>query len=240
MKEYICINGIFYKKSLVNAAKWMSESKDEEHISLREAKQLYIDVLDNGFVTEVELQTLRYIQATYNMTSEANNWLNNMMMQETPTQRAIKRTIREVADYSSMQWMISDEAVSQQEALEGSVPFLAALNEMLHSFLYQMESSESPRDITSLELGVDLEDRAATTKKLSELMNEGILYLFSENYMEQIETGELPFYKPSFTHKFEEYWTFGLLLPAIPNWHFIGFVNRNDAQDTYNTGFQAE
>lgn len=238
MESYTCIEGIYYKKSLVDAAEWMTQGKKEGNITLRNAKRLYVNVLDNGFVTKAEVRTLQYIQENYSMTEEATNWLNDMLDQETPTQRAIKRTIREVSTYPNMQWVISDDEVNKQEALEGKVPFLTALHEMLHSFLFQMESSESPRDIASLELDLDLENRDATTQKLTELMNEGTIYLFPENYMEMIEAGELPFYSPSFTHKFEEYWTFGLLMPAIPNWHFIGFVNRNNDQDTYNTGFQ--
>lgn len=238
MENFILLNGIYYKKSLIDLANQIATR--EEAVTLKEAQLFYVDVLDNGFITQTEVRTIRYILSTYAFEEKAKEWLSKKMDQETPTQRAIKGVIKEAVAYPNMKWIISDEEVAAQEAMGGSVPFLTVLFEMLHSFLYQMESSTSPRDVISIELGVDLDDNDVTTTKLRELLDDATLYLFPNNYLELIECKELPFSTPNFTHNVEEYWTFGLLLHAIPNWQFIGFVNRNDDYDTYNTGYQVE
>ncbi len=238
MKDFTLIDGIYYKKSLIDLANRIATR--EESATFKEAQLFYVNVLDNGFITQVEVRTIQYILSTYAFEKEAKEWLSKKMEQETPIQRSIKGVIREAAAYPNMKWMISDEEVATQEAMGGSVPFLTVLFEMLHSFLYQMESSTSPRDVMSIELDVDLDDNDATTEQLHKLLDNSTIYLFPNNYLELIERKELPFSKPNFTHNVEEYWTFGLLLHDIPNWQFIGFVNRNDDYDTYNTGYQVE
>ena len=44
MESYTCIEGIYYKKSLVDAAEWMTQGKKEGNITLRNAKRLYVNV----------------------------------------------------------------------------------------------------------------------------------------------------------------------------------------------------
>ncbi|NJL73803.1 MAG: hypothetical protein HC892_00970 [Saprospiraceae bacterium] len=237
ISEYTFLKGKPYKKSLLDTAKWMVEGKEEQSISLREAKSLFIDALDNGFITNIERQTLAYLLEIYTFEEDAKNWLSLKVAQETPTQRAIQRTLWEANELFGIRWMIGDQEVAKQEK-ESKINFLTALYEMAHSFLYQMESSTSPRDILSLELGVDLENNPATTAALAQAMCKGSIYLFPENYLALIETGSLPFKEPDFTHEFSTHWTFGMLLPDLPAWYFIGFVNRKDSYDTYNTGYQ--
>ncbi len=237
MQQYRTVNGILYERKLLEAADKMMGVRSKNGISLREAKRLYVIALDHGFVTEIERRTLEHILGNYKMDDDAKVWLGGRIGQETPMQRAIKRTIREAADYPNLQWVIDDAEVDAQQAMNAEVPFLNALFEVLHSFLHQMESSYSPRDILSEEMGLDLEDRELITAYMREKIDAGTIYLFPRDHKLAISKGEFPFQMQDFTNDFKEYWMFGLKMPDLPNYEFTGYVNREDAHDTYNEGW---
>lgn len=238
MSPYININGTVYKKEILEAAKAMATRKQEQIITFSEAQQLFVMALNFGFVTQIEQQSLQYVLEQYPFETTAATWLQQKLAMESPTQRAIKRTIWEGADLPGMAWYIEEQEVKNQLDKNDTFDFEQVLLAMLRSFMYQMESSESPRDIVSLVADEDLEDRDQITAVLQQQLKAGEVYLFPENYMALIEAGELPFTKPSFQHQFEDYWTFGMKMKNIPNWQFIGFVRRTDLQDTYNTGWE--
>lgn len=237
MQQYRTVNGVLYEKKLLEAADKMIGVRAKNGISLREAKRLYVIALDHGFVTEIERRTLEYILTNYKLDVDAIAWLSTRIGQETPMQRAIKRTIREALDYPNLAWEIADSEVEAQQAMNGEVPFLNALFEVLHSFLNQMESSYSPRDILSEEMGLDLEDRELISEYLREKIDTGTIYLFPRDYKVAISNGEFPFQAQDFTNEFKEYWMFGLKMEGLPNYEFTGYVNREDAYDTYNEGW---
>lgn len=143
-------------------------------------------------------------------------------------------------DLAGMKSVI-DEADLQTQIKQfgGAADFSAVLSEMMHSFLHQMESSESLRDIISLEKGVDLEDKKAMNQATQEILKKGSFYLFPSNYEEIITGANLPFSKKDLVRDFEKNWLFGFIAHTeLPNWYFVGHVNRNDATDTYHTGYK--
>lgn len=157
----------------------------------------------------------------------------------TPTQQAIQRILWEKWELSDMKYIIDDDEISKQAMMtEDGVPFMTVLSEMTRSFLHQMESSESPRDIISLEKELDLEDQLLVTNHLKNAMQKGTIYLFPSNYQEVIEQHNLPFGVKDLVRKFEDCWMFGLIMPELPNWYFIGHVNRNSQEDTYCTAYK--
>lgn len=237
MQQYRTVNGILYERKLLDAADKMQGSRKKGGISLREAKRLYVIALDYGFVTEIERRTLVHIIENYGLTKEAAAWLSERVEQETPMQRAIKRTIREAADFPNMQWQIDDAEAEAQEAMNTKVPFLNALFEVLDTFLHQMESSYSPRDIISEELDLDLEEHEFVTEQLRAAMDEGTIYLFPRDYQAAIKEGRFPLQLQDFTNDFKEYWMFGLTMPSLPNYEFTGYIRRSDAYDTYTEGW---
>jgi len=157
----------------------------------------------------------------------------------TPTQRAIQRILWKKWELNDMEYIIDEEEISRQaKMVEDGVPFMTVLSEMIRSFLHQMESSESPRDIISLEKELQLEDQALVTQHLKSVMQKGTIYLFPSSYQEVIEQHNLPFGVKDLVRRFEECWMFGLIMPELPNWYFIGHINRMDQEDTYCTAYK--
>lgn len=237
MQQYRTIDGVLYERKLLDAADKMMSVDQKNGISLRETKWLYVIALDHGFVTEIERRTLEHILTNYKIHPDAETWLSDRIEQETPMQRGIKRTIREAAEFPNLSWEIADSEVDAQQAINGNVPLLNALFEVLHSFLHQMESSYSPRDILSEEMGLDLEDRDLITDYLREKIDSGTIYLFPRDYKLAISKEEFPFQLQDFTNEFKAYWMFGLKMPDLPNYEFTGYVSRDDLHDTYNEGW---
>jgi hypothetical protein len=237
MNDYVFVNGQVYKKSLLESAKNKAANTQEPALTYYDIQLLFIDALDNGFITNIEVNTLKYILQNFTFEAEAKEALTKIIARETPTQRSIQRALWEGNRLYGMDWVISDEEAIKQEKLS-KVKFLHALHAMAHSFVYQMESSTSPRDILSLEKNLDLENTQSMLIAIQEAVTRGTLYLLPENYLDLIEKGEIPLGKPDFTQDFNTHWTFALHLPDLPTWDFIGFVNRNDPYDTYNTGYQ--
>lgn len=147
--------------------------------------------------------------------------------------------IANVWNFPDMQVVIDFDEVQRQYAQQPSPhSFTEVVSEMLNSFLHQMESSESPKDIISMEKDLDLEDRQAVAQAVREAFSSGAIYLFPYDYETVLHQHQLPFGKKDLVRTIDENWLFGFLTPTLPNWYFIGFVNRQDITDTYNTGFK--
>ncbi|MEM6698618.1 MAG: flavin reductase family protein [Bacteroidota bacterium] len=128
---------------------------------------------------------------------------------------------------------------AQVKQFGGTADFSVVLSEMMNSFLYQMESSESLRDIISLEKGVDLEDKAEMIRVTKEILKKGTIYLFPSNYKDIIEGANLPFSPQDLVRDFDQNWLFGFISHTeLPDWYFVGHVHRNDANDTYHTAYK--
>ncbi|MEM9888639.1 MAG: flavin reductase family protein [Bacteroidota bacterium] len=154
-------------------------------------------------------------------------------------ERQIKHLIQEKLGMKGMNWIIEEEEIeAQSKLITPDVPFERVLAEMIHSFMRQMESGESPKDILSLEKKIALEDRAAMEEAMKAAMQKGVIYLFPSDYAQVIQQHQLPFSVSDLPRKFEHNWMFGFITPDLPDWYFIGFVNRSDIHDTYNTGFK--
>ncbi|MEM0991700.1 MAG: flavin reductase family protein [Bacteroidota bacterium] len=153
----------------------------------------------------------------------------------------ISHSIKAQFDLEGINWVIEEkEVAAQAEWTNIEVPFEKVVAAAVQSLLYQMESSESPKDILSLTKDLDLEDRALMEKELKLALQKGSIYLFPSNYEEIIGQHQLPFSVEDLPRKVKQNWMFGFITPELPNWYFIVFVNRNDLQDTYNTGFKKE
>jgi len=152
----------------------------------------------------------------------------------------IQHIIEKEKDLLGMKSIIDEADLQSQVAtFSGKADFSAALSEIIHSFLYQMESSESLRDVISLEKNLDLENKEEMTNATKEVLKKGILYLFPSTYKDVIEGANLPFGMEDLVRDFEQNWLFGFIVHSeLPNWYFVGHVNRNDATDTYHTGFK--
>lgn len=144
-----------------------------------------------------------------------------------------------VWDFPTLQVLIDIEEVQRQyEKHPNTHQFTEVVSEMMNSFLRQMESSESPRDIISLQKDIQLDDKMAITKAMQEAVSVGALYLFPYDYEAVLKQHQLPFGKKDLVRTIEDNWLFGFISSALPDWYFIGFVNRRDIADTYNTGFK--
>ena len=84
-----------------------------------------------------------------------------------------------------------------------------------------------------------MENKEAMTKATQEILKKGTIYLFPSNYEEIISSANLPFGKKDLVRDFEKNWLFGFIAHTeLPNWYFVGHANRNDASDTYHTGYK--
>lgn len=239
MSYYKTIHGKRFDRSLLEKAESLQEGRGDGRISLEDAKLLFESTKDDNFITPTEVRTLRYILEHFRITDLGHRWLWEQLRKQTPTQRAIQSILVEIFNFNNINCQIADADVEEHsDKYDNETSFPLALREMIDEFINGMESSTSVRDIVSLEFGVDLDNQDAITKKIRQLMNEGSLYLFPTDYLDRIRSGEIDFKYPPFTHRVEEYWTFGLRLPKIKDYYFIGFVSRKDWWDVYHTGYK--
>ncbi|MEM8523805.1 MAG: flavin reductase family protein [Bacteroidota bacterium] len=136
---------------------------------------------------------------------------------------------------------IIDEADLQVQMtdFEENIDFPVVLSEMINSFLFQMESSESLRDVISMEKKLDLADKKMMTEAVKSILQKGTIYLFPSDYKAVIKGANLPFGVKDLVRDFGKNWLFGFIAPTeLPDWYFIGHVNRKDATDTYHTGYK--
>ncbi|MEM1324507.1 MAG: hypothetical protein AAGI23_01060 [Bacteroidota bacterium] len=131
-----------------------------------------------------------------------------------------------------------EEVQRQQERHPSPFHFTEIVSEAINSFLYQMESSESPRDMMALHKGLLLEEKEAITAALKEAIQQGAIYLFPYDVAAVLEQHQLPFTVDDLMRNVEENWLFGFIMPALPDWYFLTFVHRLEPNDTYTTGFK--
>ena len=239
MTYYKTINGKRYDRTLMEKADELTRGRGDGRLSLDDAGTLLKATEDSGLITTTEVRTLRYILDHFPLTEKAHEWLWSQLRRQTPTQRSIRSVLLEIFGFDRMTWNIDDDVVEEHSALyENITSFPAALREMIDDFINGMESSTSVRDVISRESGVDLEDQEAITARAKALINKGVIFLFPPDYLERIREGEIDFKYPPFVHRVEEYWPFGLRLPDLKKYFFIGFVNRRDWWDVYHTGYR--
>ncbi|MEL6943193.1 MAG: flavin reductase family protein, partial [Bacteroidota bacterium] len=150
----------------------------------------------------------------------------------------IQQIIEEERSLGGMKSIIDEVDLQLQiDTFGGKPDFPSILSEMIHSFLFQMESSESLRDVISMEMDI-IADRDKMTKVTEGVLKNGTIYLFPSDYKAVIEGHNLPFGVEDLVRDFEKNWMFGFISTDLPNWYFIGHVNRQDATDTYHTGYK--
>jgi hypothetical protein len=241
MTYYKTINGKRYDRALLEKATELTQGRGDGRISIEDAQVLFEATQDRGLITTTEVRSLRYILNHFNLTDKAHEWMWEQLRRQTPTQRAVASILHEIFGLYKMKWVIDDEVVTAHaDAYDGETSFPVALREIMDEFINGMESSSSLRDIVSLEFGVDLDDHSGITSKVKKVIGEGTIYLFPPDYLDLIRSGELSFAYPPFTHRVEEYWPFGLRVPKLKKYYFIGFVNREDWWDVYHTGYKVK
>ncbi len=239
MSYYKIINGKRFDRSLLEKAESLLEGQGDGRISLEDAQQLFEATKDHNFITPNEVRTLRYILDHLRITDKAHQWLWDQLRKQTPVQRAIQSVMAEIFHFKTIRWQIDDADVEMQvEKYNNQTSFPLALREMIDEFINGIESSTSLRDIVSQRFEVALDDNEAITEKVKALLDTGTIYLFPSDYLDRIRAGELDFKYPPFVHRVEEYWPFGLRLPRLRDYYFIGFVSRTYWWDVYHTGYQ--
>jgi hypothetical protein len=141
-------------------------------------------------------------------------------------------TLRQVIDWT--------EVEAQQMLHQSPFAFTEIVSEAVNSLLYQMESSESARDMIALQNGLLLADKEVVTAALKTALQQGAIYLFPYDVEQVIQQHQLPFTTDDLVRSIEQHWLFGFILPAIPDWYFLTFVNRQEPNDTYTTGFKKQ
>lgn len=168
----------------------------------------------------------------------ALRWWREQFPHQPDSASPLESIVREQLLLPGLKLVIDEKEVEwQTQAFDHTIDFPEALKILLQNFLLGAESSTSLRDVAILS-GL-LED-TSPTESLRALLDQGMLYLLSADYLDRIERKALPFHRPDYTRRISLYWTFGLLLPALTPWEFIGFVNRRDALDVYHTGYRPE
>lgn len=239
MTYYKTINGKRYDRQLLEQAGTLVQGRGDGRISLDDAKTLFQATEADGMITTTEIRTLRYILDHYSLTAPAHEWLWEALRRQSPLQRNIRSILREVFRIPAMQWRIEDADVEEHGNLyDGATSFPVALREIIDEFIHGVESNASLRDIVSQRRGIAPDDDEALTDEVLDVLGKSTLFLFPIDYLDQIRRGAIDFKYPPFTHRVEEYWPFGLRVPALRNYYFIGFVNRNDWWDVYHTGYK--
>lgn len=241
MTYYKTINGKRYDRSLLEKAIELTNGRGDGRISLEDAQVLFESTKDKGLITTTEVRSLRYILDHFNITDKAHEWMWAQLRLQTPTQRSVASILQEIFGLHEMKWVVDDKVVeAHAETYDGETAFPVALREIMDEFINGMESSSSLRDIVSLEFGVDLDDQSNITDKVKEVIRQGTIYLFPSDYLDLIRSGKLAFGYPPFTHRVKEYWPFGLKIPQLKKYSFIGFVNRKYWWDVYHTGYKVK
>jgi len=239
MTYYKTINGKRYDRSLLEKAQELIQGQGDGRISQQDARQLFTETKDNGMITTTEVRTLRYILDHFPLTDKAHRWLWDRLKTQTPIQRSVSSIFREVFQLEKIKWEIQDDYVDYHTRVyDGITSFPVALREMLDEFINGMESSASLRDIASTELGLDIDNNKHTTTRIREIIDQGTLYFFPTDYLDRIRRREIDFKYPPFTHRVGDYWPFGLRMPDLKDYYFIGFVSRKNWWDVYHTGYK--
>lgn len=239
MTYYKTINGKRYDRQLLEKAQELTQGRGDGRISTEDARQLFSATKDNGMITTTEVRTLRHILDHFPLTDKAHRWLWEKLKTQTPIQRSVSSIFHEVFQLKKIKWRIEDDHVENHTQLyDGLTSFPVALREMLDEFINGMESSTSLRDIASLELELDFDNDHTVSGKIREIMDKGTLYLFPTDYLDRIRRQEINFKYPPFTHRVKDYWPFGLRLPDLKGYYFIGFVSRKNWWDVYHTGYK--
>jgi len=239
MTYYKTINGRRYDRSLLEQAASLIQGRGDGRISLDDAKALFQATEANGLISTTEVRTLRYILDHYVLTSPAYEWLWSALRRQSPLQRNIDSILREVFGLTTMRWVIDDAAVAEHVRLyDGATSFPVALREIIEEFISGVESRATLRDIISHRFQIDPSDDETLNAKILQALNKATLFAFPTNYLDLIRRGELDFKHPPFTHRVKEYWPFGLRVPDLKSYYFIGFVNRNNWWDVYHTGYK--
>lgn len=71
---YKSIEGVKYKKAILDLADESVAGKGDGRISLEDAQKILNAVKDGDTYTEVEKATMKYVRDNYKWTDEANDW----------------------------------------------------------------------------------------------------------------------------------------------------------------------
>ena len=88
----------------------------------------------------------------------------------------ITRIIKEEFGLEGMNWVVSDMDIQEQSKwTDSATPFEQVVASVVHSFMRQMESSESPKDILSLEKELDLDNRDLMQQEMEKAIQKLVL-----------------------------------------------------------------
>jgi|GEM_PF-4109264 hypothetical protein len=238
MSYYQTIDGVRYERSLLEFATRLTSGRGDGRLSFKDVQALLAAAQDSKLVTPTEYRTLEYILERFKFTQKGIELLRTELLQ-TPFERQVNGVVRGEFGLKKLQLVIDEvEVKRQQSQFSGSVDFPLALREMINHFINGADSSTSLRDVAFLELQIDFDDMEARRPKIIALIDQGTLQLFPTNYLALIQNGTLDFKYPIFEQPIETHWAFGLRTPALADYYFIGFVNRNDWYDVYHTGYK--
>ncbi|PJZ70776.1 hypothetical protein CH373_07630 [Leptospira perolatii] len=81
---YVTIKGRKYDRSLIQIADSAVSGKKDGRISVADAKKLLAAAKDKGLYTEIEKQTIEYIQKNYQFTKKSDEWLREELSKIEP------------------------------------------------------------------------------------------------------------------------------------------------------------
>lgn len=237
MSYYRVIKGISYDRALLEKAKTSTRGQGDGRISEKDLQELWEAAQDGGRITAIEYRTLDYIASNFNATDKAKRWLEAQPIEERTTTSVIERVIKQRLGLPGLQWTISEEEVSHQEALENQQTFEQALFEAIEAIIYEVESSTSLRDVISIESDELPETNAGFDQLIRDWINTGHLYLIPLDYAQQQEAGTFSFKTPADTWSPFEFWLFGLEIPGRTVFNFLSLVRRKRFQQTFSFGY---
>ncbi|MCB9307038.1 MAG: hypothetical protein H6565_10615 [Lewinellaceae bacterium] len=239
MAYYKIIDGQRYDRSLLEKAEAHTKGRGEWQLSLDEIQDVFTAAGDGGAYTETEWHTLRYIAAHYPLTAPARKWLDEQFEAGNPAAefgKIIEEVLRKQFGFASLQWQIDDAELQDQLSKPGNKTGVqAAVTGALNAFLSGGINVLSLRAVVQRRTGSGggLSDDfyLKTTRKYME--DGGILFLIpeAESDRDQLEY-DLP---PSLN--FENFWHFGLFVPALSPALFMASVSRKTPGFQYSIGY---
>ncbi len=91
MAYYKVINGVKYDRELLEAAEEAVKGKGDGRISIADAKNLFLKVVDGDIYTDVEKDTMEYIRNNFKWTDEADEWFRTEIRKWSATLSAEKK-----------------------------------------------------------------------------------------------------------------------------------------------------
>jgi len=251
MSYYKIIDGVRYDRKMLEVAEIALAAHPGNFIEVFDAVPIWEAAIDGKSITETEARTLEYLQKLYPWTESALAWLERQQagINSSEFDAGIERIIREKYGIASMQWIIDEAEVEQQEQqFGGKVSFRKALDKLLESFLEDRDSVTGTVRQSVQEVHQLYPDTFPSRRAWSEALDRQLrvyledAYIFLVRYGASLqegdeETREFTYELPPGGESLEENWILGMGMPTFSDHIFWGIVDRSGKKSAFHYEF---